>query len=130
MKKYQLEDVYEEIESKEVHLESLDYLAASAYELNTLESKDLEIVRIEGDASFLWSGVTGCNNNDRVQGELQKVMDQWAKDRIFEHRNWRWTKYGAISTHGRCYQRRDQWTGVRDCDCRGYLKCYIEFRKL
>lgn len=130
MKIIKLEDVYEEVESKELQVPSLEFLFDSAYELSSLDSKDFEIVRIEGDASFNWSGVTGCNDNDRVQSELQKVMESWAKDRIFEHRNWRWTKYGAISTHGKCYKRRDRWTGVRDCGCRGYLKCYIEFRKL
>ena len=104
-------------------------MSDSVYEADNLNLTDSDIVRIEENVPFHWSGVTGCNNHDRAQNEYKKTLTNWVKNKMYEHRNWRWIRYSATEAIGRCTQYRDRWTGKRSCLCRGSLKCYIEFRR-
>jgi len=130
MKKQKIEDLLEILESKDVNYQNFEELAESAFEEKSLNINISDIVRIEEKVDFYWSGVSGCNNNATAQTEYKKTLTKWVKNQMFEHRNWRWVKYGIIEATGRCSQSRDRWTNVRTCRCSGKLNCYIEFRKI
>lgn len=129
MKKLKLEDLLEKIETTELTHDFVANLDETSFNYKSLNLSNSDIVRIEEDVSFSWSGVTGCNSNDRAQSEYQNTLKAWVKNKLFEYRNWSWVRYGAIEANGRCSQSKDPWTGVRRCGCSGKLKCYIEFRK-
>jgi hypothetical protein len=128
-KRLSLEEHLQEVESHELNEREFQDLSEDFLGLdkNTLENAD--IVRIEEDVPFYWSGVSGCNDNTRAQNEYLKTRNEWAKNKIFEYRQWRWVKFGALSANGRCRQSQDPWTNVRKCSCSGTLKCFIEFIK-
>ena len=126
--KLKIEDILKEIESTELNVLSLLDFNETAPEVNSLQLRNSDIVRIEENVPFGWSGVTGCNNNERAQSEYRKTLAEWVKNKMYEYRNWRWIRYGSSEATGRCSQYDDIWTGRR-CNCRGTLKCFIEFRK-
>ena len=64
MEKHKLEDVLEEIETQELQNQLFIDLSDSVYEADNLNLTDSDIVRIEENVPFHWSGVTGCNNHD------------------------------------------------------------------
>ncbi|MCG2419366.1 hypothetical protein K8089_10055 [Aequorivita sp. F47161] len=129
MKKLKLEDLLEHIETSKLAIDFGADLDETSLNFKSLNLSNSDIVRIEEDVRFSWSGVTGCNSNDRAQSEYQQTLKAWVKNKLYEHRNWSWVRYGATEANGRCNSSKDPWTGVRRCGCSGKLKCYIEFRK-
>lgn len=116
------------VEEIPMDTKSTEYIeeAPEAVELSIQKS---DIVRIEESVHVSWSGVSGCNHQDTVDNNAKTAMESWVKAKMFEHRNWRWVKYGAGVGNFRCSQRKDPWTSVRSCGCSGHIPCYIEFRK-
>jgi len=129
MEKQKLENIIEEINSQEFQHQTLEKFNETTFKLDKLNQLDSDIVRIEETVPFSWSGVRGCNDNERAQSVYKEVLTNWVKDKMFEHRNWEWVRYGATEANGRCHESRDRWTNERSCGCRGGLKCYIEFLK-
>lgn len=126
-----LEDVLKVLEENSISEILSEELNETAHEFMSLKIADSEIVRIEGDAPFHWSGVRNCNNDADAQVNYKAAIAKWVQKKMFEHRDWRWVRYGAKSVEGRCTQYTPGTFsgGSRSCLCRGVLKCYIEFRK-
>ncbi|MFK5855084.1 MAG: hypothetical protein QM503_03060 [Bacteroidota bacterium] len=129
MENLKLDDLSEELENLEFKNIVKTEMNETAYEIKSLSIEKSDIVRIEESVYFSWGGVTGCNTQERADGEYSKVLKSWVKNKMYEHRNWRWVRYGTNGVSGTCNSFRDRWTNVRSCGCRGHLKCYIEFRK-
>lgn len=129
MENLKIEQLSEEVENIEFKESISIKLDETAHEFKNLTIEKSDIVRIEESVRFSWSGVTGCNTQERADAEYSNTLNSWVKNKMFEYRNWRWVRYGTNGVSGSCSRSRDRWTGVRSCGCRGHLKCYIEFRK-
>lgn len=109
--------------------EKSDELSEEAAELGSISIQNSDIVRIEENVYVNWSGVSSCNHRSRIESEVRSALKRWVERKMYEHRNWRWVRYGAKASTVRCSQSRDVWTGVKSCGCRGHIPFYIEFRK-
>jgi hypothetical protein len=112
--------------------ECADEVAFLAFEEEVLElSKDYagDILRIEESVGLGWSGVRGCNSQDRVNAEARAALERWVKDKLFQYRQLDLLRYGNGQGRVSCRSSGGNWGSARRCACSGSLPCFIEFKK-
>jgi len=127
-----LEDLYEEqafgTKSTPPAFDSHEEASPHLNSLGTIPKS--EILRIEEKVYVSWGGVTGCCAQDRIDGSCRAKLEEWAKNKMFEHRQLRWLRYGSLSAQVSCSQSRAPWPdNSRSCRGSVSLPCYIEFTK-
>ena len=119
-------EFFEILETEELEMnESFSDLAQESKEMNF---KSNDILRIEENVSHSWSGVTNCGHTDRIRRECAGAVERWARNKMFEYRQYRWIRYGNESSRVHITQRNPPF-GPRSCGARTSIPCYIEFRK-
>lgn len=120
----------EDVLVKESYTEEKFYeVSEETAELGNISIQNTDVVRIEESVHVNWSGVSSCNHRSRIESEVQSALQKWVQRKMYEHRHWRWLRFGAKASTVSCSQRRDVWTSVKSCGCRSYIPFYIEFRK-
>lgn len=106
---------------------SLDgYLTNPVFKDITISSEN--ILRIEADLGAYWSGVRGCDDFARKKTEIEKVTNNWIKDKLFENKHLKWIRYGWNIQDISVLNGRNPFPdNSRYCSGTAKLKIYIEF---
>ena len=122
------EELFEILETTE--LENTSDFGQAMPEAEELNLDSGDILRIEEPIRHTWTGVTSCGHQDRIKNECWGRVQSWAKDKMFEYRQFRCLRYGNGSSRVKIRNRKDPWTGKRSCWAGTTIPCYIEFRKV
>ena len=89
------------------------------------------ILRIEGIASTSWKGVRGCCDQNTVNNQAKKAIEQWVGMQILANRPLQYHKSGIVgqASHAKCKYKKNKWTGERSCKGSYKQAYYIEFIK-
>lgn len=99
-------------------------------EFKKLKLKDSDVLKIEENVNHHWRGVTSCGHADRIKNESWTKVQSWAKNKIFEYREYRYVRYGNKAHTVYVEQWKDPITGKRKCGARTTIPCFIEFRRV
>ena len=91
---------------------------------------DQDVLRVEEDVYASWSGVSGCCSGDTPQKNVNAAFAKWVKDKLYQYRHLRYTRYGHGGGTAHCTTSTALWPDNRR-SCRGSatVKGYIEFVK-
>jgi hypothetical protein len=92
------------------------------------QSKLTDVLRIEEDVARRFSGVRGCSDSATHNSNALQALEEWAKAKIFEHRDLRYIRYSYLSGSAR-WTNYTSWDGTRSCSGSVTIRCFIEFRK-
>jgi hypothetical protein len=122
------EEDFFKIEKTE-EFEMTEQFGQTAPESEKVTYKENDILRIENNVYHSWSGVSSCGHADRIKSECWGAVQNWAKNKIFEHSQYRYIRYGNESSRVRVLNRKPPF-GARSCSASTTIPCYIEFRKI
>lgn len=88
------------------------------------------ILRVEGNVGASWRGVRGCADAPTPRQKVEEAANNWIKEKMFEHKNFKWIKYGWDVPVISIRRWRDPFPDRRNhCSGTANFKIYIEFEK-
>lgn len=88
------------------------------------------VLRVESKLTATWSGVRSCSDISIHKQNIETTANNWIKNKMFEHRNEKWIRYGWDIPKITIRNGRNPFPN-RSRYCRGTANynIYIEFEK-
>lgn len=96
------------------------------YENKTMDT--IQILRIENTLVASWSGVSSCGEIERMKRNTDEKAIIWIKDKLFEHRESKWIRYGWYYETPNVRESKEPWpSNKRSCTGNVKFVAFIEF---
>lgn len=90
----------------------------------------VNVLRIESKLTANWKGVQSCGDQDRVYRNTDERALVWIKDKLFEHRDSKWVRYGWYYEKPNVRNWKDDWpSSARNCRGSVEFVIFIELEK-
>lgn len=90
----------------------------------------VNVLRIESKLTATWSGVRSCRDQDRMIRNTDEKALVWIKDKLFEHRESKWVRYGWYYGKPTVRNSSEPWPSrAESCTGRVEFLIFLEIEK-